>query len=199
MDLHSFLQQCVQRASKPSALSVTTWPTGIPAWWLYHHTHLHHQGQPVLTGADEMETFTETCLKIHAWVHMNVLQGHAAPQKALLPPTPSVALQLKNSLTSNRCLQRQMTAVLSAGHLSVITCLLLSSSKEECHWKCQQDVQSSLSAHLQCKVTWKAERFSPQQIVSWILCCDSYDRRKNTKKKNSSFQTEMNAKGGFLH
>lgn len=59
MDLHSFLQQCVQRAAKPTTLSVAPRPPRLTARRLHHHAHLHYQGQPVLIEADQTETDTQ--------------------------------------------------------------------------------------------------------------------------------------------
>lgn len=95
VDLHSVFQQHVQRASKPPPLSPTTWPAGLHARRLNHHTHLHHQGQPLLTQADEMERNTLR----HAWKHMagctcihckDVLL-HANPLPPPPPPPPASA------------------------------------------------------------------------------------------------------------
>lgn len=55
MDLHSVLQQRVQRAAESAALPAGARPPRLPTWWFHHHAHLHHQGQPLLTKIDKME------------------------------------------------------------------------------------------------------------------------------------------------
>lgn len=52
VDLHSLLQQHVQRASEPAALLDAAESPRLPAGRLHHDTHLHHQGQPVLRNTD---------------------------------------------------------------------------------------------------------------------------------------------------
>jgi len=66
------------------------------------------------------------CMGAHALAARTCCCTQISP----LPPPPSAASQLENSPTSTRCLQRQRAAVLTAGRISVINCLLHPSCKE---------------------------------------------------------------------
>lgn len=82
VDLHRFLQQRIQRAAESAAVSVTIRPPRLSARRLHRHTHLHHQGQPVLTESDEAQTSKATPLKSHVLVHMGPLEGRATAQNS---------------------------------------------------------------------------------------------------------------------
>lgn len=139
----------------------------------------------------------------HVWVHTHPLQGCAVRHNSTTTTTGGVPAWEQRVLTSTRCFQQQRTSVLSTGPLSVITCPLHPSSEEGCHWKCQhhiigvlwntqlQSVTASVMQH-----GFEAKTFSPQLLLSWTSCGDSY------KRNSCPVQTERsrrNARGGLLH
>lgn len=200
VDLHSVLQQCVQRAAESAALSVRNWPPGLLAWRLHHDTHLHHQGQHVLIETDETETNKETCLKRHATVHTGPMEGRAITQNSATT-SQSVGAWQHSTLTSTRCYQQQGAAVLSTGPLSVITGPFYPSREELCHWRRQHHFMrgcriysSCQRQHLQRKMDLKVRRFPPQLQLSRTVCI--YHMRKTLSLLRQSIATGMQ---GVVH
>lgn len=136
MDLHSFLQQRVHRAAESASLSVRTWPPRLFTRRLHHHTHLYHQGQPVLTEANETETDTEW----HVWKDM-----HGCTRAPLWRMWRCTQNHHRNDLYLQRCSKADLYQMFPTAKdsctvnrtLSLITYPLHSSREEGCHWKCQ--------------------------------------------------------------